>query len=57
MDTDARDLLFKKETYETIGICTEVHKTLGHGFLEIVYKNALELEMTAKRIRFEREKG
>lgn len=36
------DILFKNESYKIIGICMEVHKLLGKGFLEIVYKDALE---------------
>lgn len=51
------ELLFREETYETIGICMAVHQTLGHGFLEIVYKDAVELELTRKRIKYEREKA
>jgi hypothetical protein len=37
MDT----LLFNKETYAIIGLCREVHRVLGHGFSEIVYKDAI----------------
>lgn len=34
----------------------EVHKQLGHGFLEIVYKDALQLEFEHDKIEYEREK-
>jgi GxxExxY protein len=34
----------------------EVHKTLGPGFLEIVYKDALEYELSLANIQYEREK-
>lgn len=34
----------------------EVHNNLGHGFLEIVYKDALEIEFKRNQIPFEREK-
>ena len=34
----------------------EVHNNLGDGFLEIVYKDALELEFKNANIPFEREK-
>ncbi len=44
------------ETYEIIGICMEVHRNLGSGLLEIIYKDAIEIELKAKNIPFEREK-
>jgi len=34
----------------------EVHNNLGSGFLEIVYKDALEYEFRKSKIPFEREK-
>lgn len=34
----------------------EVHRQLGAGFLEIVYKDALEIEFGRAGISFEREK-
>ena len=34
----------------------EVHNNLGKGFLEIVYKDALEYEFRNNKIQFEREK-
>lgn len=46
----------KDETYKIIGLAMEVHRELGKGFLEIVYKDALELEFLDNSIRFEREK-
>lgn len=46
----------KEETYKLIGICMEVHRILGHGFLEIVYKDAVEKELQWKNINYEREK-
>ncbi|MEJ5995342.1 GxxExxY protein [Pedobacter sp. Du54] len=44
------------ETYELIGIAMEIHSILGKGFLEIVYKDAFEIELRNRRIKFEREK-
>lgn len=50
------DYIFKKETYQIVGILFEVHKNLGKGFSEIVYKDALEYEFLKNNIPFEREK-
>ncbi len=50
------NILFKEESYQLIGACMEVHKELGMGFKEIVYKDALQMELEARGISFEREK-
>lgn len=50
------DLILRDEAYKIIGICMEVHNNLGAGFLEIVYKDALELEFRRAGILYEREK-
>jgi GxxExxY protein len=50
------DVIYREESYKIIGICIEVHKTLGTGFLEIVYKDALEYEFRKANIMYEREK-
>ncbi|WP_295792555.1 GxxExxY protein [Mucilaginibacter sp.] len=50
------EILFKEESYKIIGACFEVHKILGHGFKEAVYKDALELELMRLEIPFVREK-
>lgn len=46
----------KNETDRVIGTGIEIHKILGHGFLEIVYKDALEYEFRRKNIFYQREK-
>jgi len=50
------ELIYKEESYNIIGKCMEVHNNLGPGFLEIVYKDALELEFRKANIPYEREK-
>ncbi len=49
------DFLYKNETYQVIGICMEVHRTLGNGFLEIVYKDAIEFELKKRKQIYLRE--
>ena len=51
-----KELIYKEESYKVIGICMEVHNQLGAGFLEIVYKDALEYEFRKANIPYEREK-
>lgn len=46
----------EEETFKIIGVCMEVHRNLGPGLLEVVYKDALEIEFKANNIPFEREK-
>ncbi len=50
------DLLFKDEVYAINGAMFEVYKTLGPGFLEPVYQEALAVEFTLRGIPFDREK-
>jgi GxxExxY protein len=50
------DIIYKEESFRIIGLCMEVHNNLGKGFLEIVYKDALEYEFRKNNITFEREK-
>ena len=48
--------LYQDDTFKIIGILFEVHKNLGKGFSEIVYKDAIEYEFKTNNIPFEREK-
>ena len=42
-------------TFAIIGAAYEVHRVLGTGFLEIFYKDSLEIEFTTRQIPFQRE--
>lgn len=55
INTDGASLLYRDETYKVIGICMEVHRNLGHGFSEIVYKDALEYELRKRKFSYVRE--
>jgi GxxExxY protein len=48
--------LYEDDTYKIIGALIEVHKNLGKGFSEIVYKDAFEYELKKINFSFEREK-
>ena len=49
------DIIYKDESYQILGKCFDVHNELGPGFLEIVYKDALEYEFVKSGIQYERE--
>ncbi len=48
IEQKSTDYLYKEETEEIIGAFYKVHRTLGFGFLERVYQNALYFELTGK---------
>lgn len=50
------NLICKNEAYAIIGAYKEVHNTLGNGFLEAVYKDAIEIEFGLKKIWYSRER-
>ena len=43
-------------TYAIIGVAIEVHRQLGHGFLEAVYQEAMAIELGLAGIPF-RKRG
>ncbi|MDP1677918.1 MAG: GxxExxY protein [Bacteroidota bacterium] len=53
---DETSYLLQQETHTIIGVCMEVHKELGHGLLEVVYKDAIEYELKLKNILYQRGK-
>ena len=49
-------IIYKDESYKIVGAAFNVYNKLGHGFLETVYQEALELEFNKQGIPYEREK-
>jgi GxxExxY protein len=48
-------LLHEHITHQIIGAFFEVYNTLGHGFLESVYAEAMTVELAARHMPFQRE--
>ena len=46
------ELILKDEVYAIIGAAMEVYNELKPGFLEAVYQEAFEIELTGRRIPF-----
>ncbi len=46
------DIIYREESCKIMGACFEVYKETGCGFLESVYQECLELEMTDQGIPF-----
>jgi len=53
---DVENYPLQQETETIIRTAIEIHKILGAGFLEIVYKDAFEYENRKRVIHYEREK-
>ena len=47
---------YDKLTQKIIGCCFEIHNTLGPGFLEKIYVNALKVKLQQKGLSVESEK-
>ena len=53
MDQEMPPMLLKDEVYAVVGAAMEVHSVLGSGFLEAVYQEALECELSQRQIPYE----
>ena len=46
------ELLHKEEIFQLVGFCMEIHRELGKGHDEIVYKDAFVVELSRAGIPF-----
>jgi GxxExxY protein len=51
------ELLYKEEVFQLVGFSMEVHRKLGKGHDEVIYKDALVVELSRAGIPFLREKN
>jgi GxxExxY protein len=47
------ELIYKEEVYRIVGACLEVYRDMGHGFVESVYQDCLEIELGLQSIPFD----
>jgi GxxExxY protein len=63
LDTDCTDfhglfmseILYREDTHRLIGLCMEIHRELGKGHDEVIYKDALVVELNRASVPFARE--
>src|SRR5438874_7600716 len=50
-----KELLYKEEVFKLVGFCMEIQRELGKGHDEIIYKDALIVELSRAGIPFRSE--
>ena len=50
------NLLYKAEVFQLVGFCMEIHRELGKGHDEIVYKDAFVVELQSAKVPYSRER-
>jgi len=51
------EIIYRDESYAIMGACFEVYKEKGHGFVEPVYQECMEIELASRDIPFEAQKA
>ena len=54
-EVNMTEIILKEESYNIIGACMRVHAKLGTGFLEALYQETLERELTKSNFPFSRQ--
>lgn len=52
-----KELLYKEEVFKLVGFCMEIHSELGKRHDDVIYKDALVVELSRANIPFSREKN
>jgi GxxExxY protein len=51
------ELRHKEEIFQLVGLCVDIQRELGKGHDEVIYKDALVVELTRAGIPFSRERN
>ena len=51
------ELIYKEEIFQLVGLSMEIHRELGKGHDEVIYKDAFVVELSRAAIPFSREKN
>jgi len=51
------ELLYKEEIFQLVGLCMEIHRELGKGHEEVIYKDPFRCELGRAGIPSSREKN
>ena len=49
------ELIYKEDCFKLVGFCMEIHRELGKGHDELIYKDALVVELSRAQIPYARE--
>ena len=52
-----KELFYKEEAFQLVGYCMEIHRELGKGYDEVIYKDAFVVELSWANVPFSREKN
>jgi GxxExxY protein len=50
-------MFYRAEVFQLIGFCMEIHRELGKGHDEVIYKDDLVIELSRAQIPYSREKN
>ena len=50
------EFLYREDTHQLIGLCMEIHRELGKGHDEVIYQDALVVELNRANVLFARER-
>ena len=51
-DVGASTLVYKEEVFQLVGFCMQIHRELGKGHDEVIYKDAFVVELTGRKFLF-----